>query len=211
MSNIGGCHPITWSISGSFGKKDGQLNLSRCLTEASNGFMSLSSTTRFTWAVWDFMRIWGQKMLTCCQKCPMMNHDPSRLQGDIMQRSRTCMAMHHSCFDGILRKNTHAYYFSMNSGKTKAGDCRPSSSAQRTPWKPVMSQVQCVGIDCPVNYDACQLFPAENVPHDKADWQIVDKCPWWCTFTSSILLLFGANSGTHWGGPWVVFPILTPP
>lgn len=25
-----------------------------------------------------------------------------------------------------------------------------------------MSQVQCVGIDCPVNYDACQLFPAEN-------------------------------------------------
>ena len=69
----------------------------------------------------------------------MMKHDPSQLQGDIMQRSRTCMAMHHSCFDGILRKNTHAYYFSMNSGKTKAGDCRPSSSAQRTPWKPVMS------------------------------------------------------------------------
>ena len=57
----------------------------------------------------------------------MMKHHPSRLQGNNVQRSRTCIGW-------ILRKNTHAYYFSMNSGKTKAGDCRPSSSAQRTSW-----------------------------------------------------------------------------
>jgi len=37
-----------------------------------------------------------------------------------------------------ITKNTHAYYFSMNSGKTK---------------------VQCVGIDCPVNYELIEEEP----------------------------------------------------
>ena len=94
----------------------------------------------------------------------MMNHDPSQLQGDIMQRSRTCMAMHHSCFDAILRKNTHAYYFSMNSGKTKAGDCRPSSIAQRTPWN-------VPGAVCGHRL-SCQLWCLSTVPCGKcSSWQ----------------------------------------
>ncbi|CAE7350184.1 kif19 [Symbiodinium sp. CCMP2592] len=38
----------------------------------------------------------------------------------------------------VITKDTHAYYFAMNSGKTK---------------------VQCVGIDCPVNYELIEEEP----------------------------------------------------
>ena len=52
-----------------------------------------------------------------------------------------------------LRKMTHSYYFAKNSGKTKAAAFPFQHDALGLATMTLHVQVQCIGIDCPVNYD----------------------------------------------------------
>lgn len=144
-------------LSGSFGKKVGQLLRLRVLASMVHGEGRKSSPPAIL--------IYFNPFCTCNHHVPphtMTIHDvgPRPVLGALKIHENSMVRI--QCI--LLRKTSHAYYFSMNSGKTKARKLTKSvqtgasSCCIGSLWCNHCPKVQCVGIDCPVNYDIWLLL-----------------------------------------------------